>query len=112
MKRCVRKILPTFNRAVVFDTNADAFHGHPEPMTCPAHVTRKSLALYYFTAEAWPFPVRSTEYRARPGDGLRGAAIYLDKIALRGYDRAKRVFGLDDRWASRLLGLVSRLRRR
>ena len=112
MKRCARKILPAFNRAVVFDTDADTFHGHPEPMTCPAHVTRKSLALYYFTAEARPFPVHSTEYRARPGDGLRGVAIYLDKIALRGYDRAKRVLGLDDRWASRLLGLLSRLRGR
>ncbi len=112
MKRCVRRILPIFNRAVIFNTDGDAFHGHPEPMACPAHVTRKSLALYYFTAETRPFLVRSTEYRARPGDGLGRVAIYLDKMALRGYDRAKRVLGLDDRFASRLLGLLSRLRGR
>jgi hypothetical protein len=64
------------------------------------------------TAETEPFLVRCTEYRARPGDGLGRVAIYLDKMALRGYDRAKRVLGLDDRFASRLLGLRSRLRGR
>jgi hypothetical protein len=112
MSRCVRRILPSFNRAVVFNTDPDSFHGHPEPLACPAHVTRKSLALYYFTAETRPFLVRSTEYRARPGDRLRGVAIYLDKMALRGYDRAKRVLGLDDRFASRLLGFLARLRGR
>jgi hypothetical protein len=97
---------------VVFNTDPDSFHGHPEPLACPAHVTRKSLALYYFTAETRPFLVRSTEYRARPGDRLRGVGIYLDKMALRGYDRAKRVLGLDDRLASRLLGFLARLRGR
>jgi hypothetical protein len=112
MSRCVRRILPRFNRVVVFNTDPDSFHGHPEPMACPAHVTRKSLALYYFTAESRPFLVRSTEYRARPGDRLRGVGIYLDKMALRGYDRAKRVLGLDDRLASRLLGFLARLRGR
>lgn len=112
VRRCVHRILPIFNRAVVFNTDADSFHGHPEPMACPPHVTRKSLALYYFTAETRPFRVRSTEYRARPGDGLRRGAIYLDKMALRGYDRVKRTLGLDDRFASWCLRVLSRLRRR
>ena len=31
MSRCVRRILPRFNRAVVFNTDPDSFHGHPEP---------------------------------------------------------------------------------
>jgi 2OG-Fe(II) oxygenase superfamily len=112
MSRCVRKVAPVFNRVLIFSTVADAFHGHPEPMKCPEDVTRKSLALYYFTEEAGAFRVRSTEYRARPGDGARAVAIYLDKMALRGYDRAKRVLGLDDTFASRLLGWFARLRRR
>jgi 2OG-Fe(II) oxygenase superfamily len=110
MTRCVRRVAPVGNRAVIFNTDADAFHGHPEPMTCPAGVTRKSLALYYFTAETERFLVRSTEYRARPGDGLKGVAIYLDKMVLRGYDRTKRLLGLDDRFVSRLLGSLSRLK--
>jgi 2OG-Fe(II) oxygenase superfamily len=112
MARCVQRILPSFNRAVIFNTDPDSFHGHPVPLPCPTHVTRKSIALYYFTAETRPFLVRSTEYRARPGDGLRGIAIYLDKMALRGYDRAKRALGLDDRFASRILEVLARLRGR
>jgi len=108
MKRCTRKIAPVLNRAVIFNTS-DALHGHPEPMTCPAAVTRKSIALYYFTAESQPFPIRSTDYRARPGDGWRSVAIYLDTRLLRGYDCAKRVLGLDDRFASQVLRVLSRL---
>ena len=110
MHACVRKIGPVMNRCVIFSTDPTSFHGHPDPMTCPPGVTRKSLALYYFTQEAEPF-VRSTEYRARPGEGVRGLGIYLDKMALRAYDRTKRALGLDDRFASKLLKLFSGRRR-
>jgi Rps23 Pro-64 3,4-dihydroxylase Tpa1-like proline 4-hydroxylase len=40
-------IAPLFNRAVVFDTSQDSWHGLPEPILCPADVTRNSLAVYY-----------------------------------------------------------------
>ena len=110
MRECRRKIGPLLNRCVIFSTDPTSFHGHPDPMTCPPGVTRKSLALYYFTQEAAPM-VRSTEYRARPGEGVRGLGIYLDKMALRAYDRTKRALGLDDRFASRLLKLLSGRRR-
>jgi hypothetical protein len=108
MSRCVHRVAPVFNRAVIFKTDPDSFHGHPEPMTCPPSTTRKSMALYYFTQEAQPFKVRSTEYRARPGDGGRAALIYLDKMALRAYDKVKRTFGLNDQFASKLLKKLSR----
>jgi Rps23 Pro-64 3,4-dihydroxylase Tpa1-like proline 4-hydroxylase len=49
MSRCVSKILPVFNRAVVFGTTGYAYHGHPERLNCPEGQTRKSLALYYYT---------------------------------------------------------------
>lgn len=51
---CRRSIDPTFNRMVVFATTSTSFHGHPKPLTCPANVTRKSLALYYYTAYPGP----------------------------------------------------------
>lgn len=111
MRRCVQRVAPVFNRCVVFNTDADSYHGHPDPMTCPEDVTRKSIALYYFTDELSP-AVRSTEYRPRPGDGLKGAWIYLDKMALRHYDRVKRTFNLSDRFASDLLRFFSRSERR
>lgn len=49
MTKCEKKILPIFNRCVIFSTTDFSFHGHPEPLTCPEHRTRKSLALYYYS---------------------------------------------------------------
>jgi len=42
----VKSIEPVFNRAVIFDTT-NAWHGLPEPITCPPGQYRKSLAVYY-----------------------------------------------------------------
>jgi len=111
MKRCVETIAPVGNRAVIFTTDADSFHGHPDPLRCPPGVARQSMALYYFTAEDEPM-VRSTEYRARPGDGPRSVLIYLDKQVVRNYDRVKRRLGLSDDFASRFLNRLQRLRPR
>jgi hypothetical protein len=111
MKRRERAIAPVGNRVVIFNTDPDAFHGHPEPLRCPPGTSRQSMALYYFTAENDPL-VRSTEYRARPGDGWRALPIYLDKQALRTYDWVKRRFGLSDDAASGLLRRVERFGRR
>ena len=51
-KRCVQRIAPMFNRAVIFDTSNFSYHGHPQPLECPPDRSRKSLALYYYTVEA------------------------------------------------------------
>lgn len=111
MKRCERRVAPLRNRVLIFNTDMDSFHGHPEPLTTPVGVARQSLALYYFTEEESPV-VRSTEYKARPGDGAKRALIYADKQALRGFDWAKRRFNLSNDTASRVLGVVERMRRR
>lgn len=50
LSRCEQSILPIFNRLVVFNTNKKSFHGHPMPLNTPDGITRKSLALYYYTA--------------------------------------------------------------
>jgi len=49
MSRCAVKIAPLFNRAALFSTTGDSWHGHPDPLTCPQDRSRKSLALYYYT---------------------------------------------------------------
>ena len=54
-KRCVSRIAPTFNRAVIFDTSGRSFHGHPQPLNCPDGTSRRSLALYYYTVD-YPYP--------------------------------------------------------
>ena len=49
MKKCAHKILPIFNRIVIFNTSDFSYHGHPTPLSCPNDYSRKSLALYYYT---------------------------------------------------------------
>jgi Rps23 Pro-64 3,4-dihydroxylase Tpa1-like proline 4-hydroxylase len=68
-----RAISPLFNRCVVFNTDGNSYHGHPEALNSPDNVTRKSIALYYYTAsKAIYTEVNShgTMYVARPGDGF------------------------------------------
>jgi hypothetical protein len=45
----VKRIVPTFNRCVVFDTTDFSPHGNPTPVNCPPGVSRRSLALYYYS---------------------------------------------------------------
>jgi hypothetical protein len=51
----VKHVHPAFNRIVMFNTQPDgdviAYHGHPTPLSAPDGVTRKSIALYYYTKE-------------------------------------------------------------
>lgn len=104
-------VTPKGNRMLVFTTSHDSFHGHPDPLTCPDDVARRSMALYYFTEEAGAVR-RSTDYRARPDDGLKKVAIWADKNAVDLFDRAKRRLGVTDETAARWLARADRLRRR
>lgn len=47
---CEERILPVFNRTVVFSTTETSYHGHPHPLACPPGESRKSLSFYYYTA--------------------------------------------------------------
>ena len=49
MKECRQKILPSFNKMVIFSTTDFSNHGHPDPIDCPSDISRKSIALYYFS---------------------------------------------------------------
>lgn len=47
--KMVERVAPLFNRMVLFETNERSFHGHPVPLNTPGHISRKSLAAYYYT---------------------------------------------------------------
>ena len=50
MSRCEKKISPLFNTMAIFSTTDFSNHGHPELLNCPKEMSRKSLALYYFSS--------------------------------------------------------------
>ena len=72
MTECAVKVEPRFGRAVIFSTNLDSFHGHPDPLNCPADRSRRSIATYYYTAPddgIASLPQRTTNFQRRPGGG-------------------------------------------
>jgi Rps23 Pro-64 3,4-dihydroxylase Tpa1-like proline 4-hydroxylase len=48
--KCCKKVSPDFNRCVIFRTDDYSFHGHPTPLRCPPHRSRRSLILYYYSS--------------------------------------------------------------
>jgi hypothetical protein len=47
-----QRILPTFNRTVVFCTTDTSFHGHPHPLTSPPGVTQVGIAVLLHSGAA------------------------------------------------------------
>ncbi len=107
MKACRKKISPVFNRCVIFNTDADSFHGHPEPMTCPEDQFRRSIALYYYTVEKNPFR-RATFYKTRPGDRNKKFLVKIDNTMLAIYTKMKGWLGTNDKIVGNLLRFFSR----
>lgn len=71
MKRCVQRIAPVPNRLVVFSTSVKSWHGHPTPIVLPNGVTRKSVALYYYSngrPEDEKAAAHNTVFCERPGE--------------------------------------------
>lgn len=75
MSRCEKRVLPVFNRCVIFNITDYAYHGHPEPLACPASQTRKSLALYYYSngrPQEEASDDHGTLFKKRPNEKLGG----------------------------------------
>nr|NUR37776.1 2OG-Fe(II) oxygenase [Sphingomonas sp.] len=74
MSECAVRVKPVFGRAVIFNTDLDSFHGHPDPLTCPSNRSRRSIATYYYSAPEEGLallPKRTTNFRPRPGSADR-----------------------------------------
>jgi Rps23 Pro-64 3,4-dihydroxylase Tpa1-like proline 4-hydroxylase len=48
-KELIKTVQPKFNRAVIFDTTQNSWHGMCKPLVQPEGIYRKSLAVYYLT---------------------------------------------------------------
>lgn len=106
MSACACRISPVFNRSVIFNTDEDSYHGLPESLKCPPGMTRKSIALYYFTEERSAPLKRATNYRARPGDGFKSVLIWLETRAIALYNYIKGWLGISDDAVSKLLNKI------
>jgi Rps23 Pro-64 3,4-dihydroxylase Tpa1-like proline 4-hydroxylase len=71
----VKKVLPVFNRTVIFSTTSISYHGQPEPINCGPNRSRRSIALYYYS---YGRPEESNQlnhehstlWKTRPGKGF------------------------------------------
>ncbi len=45
--KLIKSISPKFNRAIIFDTTQNSWHGLPKPLGCPENQYRKSIAVYF-----------------------------------------------------------------
>lgn len=69
MSMCVKSILPTLGRCVIFRTDQCSNHGHPHPLLCPEETTRKSLAVYYYEpVDGRSYVYKSTHYKKLPNE--------------------------------------------
>lgn len=71
MNSCIQKISPVFNNTLIFNVTDKTYHGHPDPLLCPSEISRKSLAVFYYTNGRPPeevSPSHSVLYQARPQD--------------------------------------------
>lgn len=70
---CQTRILPVFNRMVIFSSGERTFHGHPLPLRCPEGVGRKSLAANFCLSRRPQHQTRfrrSAVYKANPSHRL------------------------------------------
>ncbi|MDQ3816175.1 MAG: 2OG-Fe(II) oxygenase [Acidobacteriota bacterium] len=93
--KCVKSIVPFFNRMVIFTNTESSYHGHPVPLRCPENLVRKSIATYYFSAEPDQSYSIYNHHKARfiplPSVGLNPAMTLfrkqrarLDSVAVKG----------------------------
>jgi len=84
MSTCEQRVLPVFNRMVVFATTDFANHGHPDPLTCPPDRARRSMALYYYSNGRPASEVsytHTTLFKARPDESITRSRSWQDVAA-------------------------------
>ncbi|MCT2399687.1 2OG-Fe(II) oxygenase [Novosphingobium mangrovi (ex Huang et al. 2023)] len=75
MTACEHKVLPEIGRAVVFNTDSTSYHGHPDPLETPPDITRRSIALYYYTVPEGLRIPHTTVWKKRPGTNDKAASL-------------------------------------
>lgn len=93
MKKCEKKIIPLFNKTVIFSTTDYSYHGNPEKINHPNNISRKSIAMYYYS-NGRPNNEKilgnhSTIFRRRPNTNEGDSNVEYKKIFGRIYIKKK-----------------------
>ena len=95
MKKCEKKILPIFNRMVIFSTTDFSYHGNPNIVKIEKN-SRKSIALYYYSNgrpnSERKLGLHSTIFRKRPGTEDVDANLEFKKIIGKIYLKSKKKY--------------------
>lgn len=78
MSTCVQSIVPVANRAAMFTLSETSYHGNPQLIAHPEGRTRKSIALYYYTA-TWESDRRALTTQFKPRQGTTDKADWQVK---------------------------------
>lgn len=78
----IKEFAPKFNRAIIFDTTQNSWHGMSRPLNVPDGVYRKSMAIYYLKEFEGVVEERSRALFAPRIDQLNDAAV-LETIKIR-----------------------------
>ena len=93
MTRCEKRILPLFNRAVLFETSEISYHGYGQ-ITLPKNITRKSMYCYFYTKErSDAVGYHDTVFRPKPQDTVskKIQTVVKEKIKNTGKSFLKKV---------------------
>lgn len=74
MTACRKKVMPVFNRCVIFNTTDFSYHGNPDPVRAPGGRKRLSLAMYYYSngrPKSEQSQTHMTKFQHRPGEETR-----------------------------------------
>jgi len=86
MSKKALSIAPLMNRCVIFNTDSDSFHGHPDPLKMSEDSTRKSIALYYYTASDAilnEYRAHSTLFKTRKNSSDKRDTMRIVKDAIK-----------------------------
>jgi len=75
LQNCVVQSFPVPNRAIIFATSDESWHGIPDPILCPSGTHRQTLAYYYVSStpplakdeKDWRYKAR---FAGRPEDAI------------------------------------------
>jgi Rps23 Pro-64 3,4-dihydroxylase Tpa1-like proline 4-hydroxylase len=90
--KLVKEISMGFNKAVIFDTTQDSWHGLSREINCPESKYRKSLAVYYLTTPSQGVDQRDRALFSPTADQQQDASI-LELIKMRAdFNKSKEVY--------------------